>query len=99
MAVGNLPHAIDEEKDDPKEDKGVEKQENESGQVAADETEDVVVPSVLDLGEGDIGNLILRREEEKEHYGDVSNFFGFFLLLTLGTSIYRAEGLDAKIRI
>ena len=88
VAVGHLPHSIDEEEDDTQDDEPEDDDGGEAREIAADEAEDVVVPVVTDLFEGDIGKIVLRGGYKKEHYGGVS------VVLSGSSSI--ALGLDAE---
>ena len=74
MVVRDSPHTTDEEEDDAQDDEPKRKDEGEVGQVRADEAEEVVVPVVPELGEGEFGNIVLRGSGKKEHYCGISDF-------------------------
>jgi hypothetical protein len=86
LVVCETPDAVDEEEDDAKENEGVGEDEEEAREVMADEAEEVMVPVVLYVGEGEV---VLQREGEKEHDECFSEF-----LVDLDTSIARSAGLD-----
>lgn len=71
LSLGQKIHALDEEVDDSLQDESKDENANETGQVGAEEVDDVVMPVALeDFGDA----FVLRGWVEKAHDGVVSHF-------------------------
>ena len=99
VAIGEPPHAIDEEEDDAQQDEGIEKDDEEAGKVATNEAEEVVVPVVPDLCEGKLRDVVLRGSGKKEHYCGISDFSELALVLASGQVSLGSTGWMRRFEI